>query len=87
MNTPIMTLEEVAVFLHVHVSTVRTIIRDQGLPHFKIGTDYRFHRDAVMLWIGQREKQAQSEQAAQFAREKRLRAFTLVKGSKRETPR
>jgi excisionase family DNA binding protein len=54
MNT-VMTLEEVALYLQVHPSTIYRLLRRHELPAFKLGSDWRFKQDSIDRWISERE--------------------------------
>lgn len=54
MPGPIMTSREVAEYLQVHQSTLYKLIRRRQIPFFKIGSDYRFSREAIQDWIARR---------------------------------
>ena len=54
--SPIMTTPEVAQYLRVHQGTLYKLIRRGQIPAFKIGTDYRFNRDAIEKLITDREE-------------------------------
>ena len=43
----ILTVEEVAEYLRIHPYTVRRLVRAGQLPGFKVGGQWRFHRDEV----------------------------------------
>jgi excisionase family DNA binding protein len=45
-----MTLDEVADYLRVHPSTVYRMAKNQSLPAFKIGSDWRFNRESIDAW-------------------------------------
>jgi excisionase family DNA binding protein len=46
---------EAAVFLGTHVETVRRLARRGDIPSFKVGRDWRFHKEALLRWSeGQR---------------------------------
>jgi len=47
----VMTLEEVAQFLHVHPSTVYRLLRTHKIPAFKMGSDWRFNQESIEQWI------------------------------------
>ena len=47
----VMTVPEVAEYLRVHTSTIYRLIYRRQLPAFKIGSDYRFDRDAIENWM------------------------------------
>jgi excisionase family DNA binding protein len=52
MNTdsPIMTVKEVAAYLHVHASTVYRALKHGRLPAFKIGDSWRFNIEIIDRW-------------------------------------
>jgi excisionase family DNA binding protein len=45
-----MNLREVASYLNVHPSTIYKLLREGGLPGFRIGTDWRFIREQIDKW-------------------------------------
>jgi excisionase family DNA binding protein len=47
----IMTVSEVAEYLRVDKVTIYKLIREHRLPAFKIGSDWRFDKDAVEKWM------------------------------------
>jgi excisionase family DNA binding protein len=52
MNSePIMTTDEVSVYLNLHPLTVRRLARDGEIPATKIGRQWRFKRDLLDRWI------------------------------------
>ena len=50
-NTQVMTIKEVAEYLHVHTATVYKYAQQGKLPAFKIGSDWRFHKEYIDRWI------------------------------------
>jgi excisionase family DNA binding protein len=50
-ESPVMTAKEVAVFLGVHYSTIYRLIKRQGIPCFRLGSDWRFHKTEVVRWL------------------------------------
>ncbi len=62
-----MTTEEVAEFLRVHAFTIYRLIKQQRIPAFKIGSDWRFNRTSIEQWISEREAGFASEQALEPA--------------------
>ncbi|MFA6217138.1 MAG: helix-turn-helix domain-containing protein [Candidatus Omnitrophota bacterium] len=50
-NKPIMTTKEVAEYLNIHPLTVNKYAREGKIPAFKIGTDWRFHKNYIENWI------------------------------------
>jgi excisionase family DNA binding protein len=47
----VMTLDEVAQFLHVHPSTVYRLLKGRSIPAFKVGSDWRFNKESIERWI------------------------------------
>ena len=57
----IMTVAEVAEYLNVHQSTIYKLATKGQVPFFKIGFDYRFHRDAIDKWMTDRTNEVLKE--------------------------
>ena len=51
----VLTLDEVAVFLRVHPSTVYRLLKKRQIPAFKMGSDWRFNQESVERWIREQE--------------------------------
>ena len=47
----IMTAQEVAKYLNIHLLTVHKYAREGKIPAFKIGTDWRFPKKYIEKWI------------------------------------
>jgi excisionase family DNA binding protein len=47
----ILTAEELAQLLRVNRTTIYRLLKNSGLPAFKVGKDWRFQREAVESWI------------------------------------
>jgi excisionase family DNA binding protein len=58
----VMTLDEVAGFLHVHPSTIYRLLKQHSIPAFKMGSDWRFNQESIERWIKQREAADSFEQ-------------------------
>ena len=58
--TEVLTLEEVADFLHVHTSTVYRLLKNRRIPAFKVGSDWRFNQESIEQWV----KKLEAEQPA-----------------------
>ena len=54
---PIMTVDEVAEYLHLHPLTVRRLARDGEIPAFKVGRQWRIKRELLDRWIADRSAQ------------------------------
>ena len=50
-QTQIMTLQEVAKYLGLHVMTVYKLTREGRVPGAKIGGQWRFKRDILEEWL------------------------------------
>lgn len=51
IDTPWLTVEEVAEYLSVSPGTVRNWVSQQYIPHAKRGRVVRFHRDQIDAWL------------------------------------
>ena len=58
--TEVLTLEEVADFLHVHSSTIYRLLKNRRIPAFKVGSDWRFNQNSIEQWV----KKLEAEQPA-----------------------
>jgi excisionase family DNA binding protein len=47
----IMTTTEVAEYLKVHQTTIYKMVAQGQIPFFRVGSDYRFHRDIIDKWM------------------------------------
>jgi excisionase family DNA binding protein len=48
--------QEAAALLRSHVETVRRLARRGAIPAFKVGKDWRFSRESIKRWAGQRSR-------------------------------
>jgi excisionase family DNA binding protein len=44
----VLTVEEICDLLQVHQSTVYKLVRQRKIPSFRVGSDWRFHRDVIV---------------------------------------
>ena len=51
MSPEILTVEQVAQMLHLHVMTVYRLVKEGKLPGFKVGGRWRFERNALESWM------------------------------------
>jgi excisionase family DNA binding protein len=56
--SPIMTIKDVAEYLHIHPSTLYKMIHLGEIPSFKIGSDHRFRRDEIVEWIAKKQERS-----------------------------
>lgn len=50
----VMTLSDVAEYLRCHPSTVYRLLKEKRIPAFRVGTDWRFTREAIDDWMRNR---------------------------------
>jgi excisionase family DNA binding protein len=46
----VLTLEEVAEYLLVHPATIYRLLKEQQIPAFRMGSDWRFNLASIDLW-------------------------------------
>ena len=56
MDTEFLTVEEVAVYLRLPLSTVYKLAQDKKLPGFKVGKHWRFLKEIFQEWIKDQER-------------------------------
>jgi excisionase family DNA binding protein len=54
-ESEVMTLQEVAEYLHCAYSTVHKLIRQRQIPSFKLGGGWRFLKSEIDQWISDRQ--------------------------------
>src|SRR5271156_375518 len=54
-SSQIMTLSEVAEYFQIHRGTLYRLVRKGKIPYFKMGSDYRFDKDAIDKWTVERQ--------------------------------
>ena len=47
----VLTVKEICDLLQVHPSTVYKLVRQGKIPSFRVGNDWRFHRDVIVRWM------------------------------------
>jgi excisionase family DNA binding protein len=47
---PVLTVKEVADYLHVHESTIYRLLKSSQLPAFRVGSDWRFNIETIDRW-------------------------------------
>ena len=51
-----MTVQELAIYLQVHRSTIYRLLGQKKLPAFRVGSDWRFSRKALDQWMKSQER-------------------------------
>jgi len=54
----VLTVRELAGYLRVHQTTVYRLLREQKLPAFRVGSDWRFNREAIERWMIHEQKRS-----------------------------
>lgn len=70
----VLTAEQVAGMLAVHVKTIAKLVARDGLPARRLGREYRFHRDEVLGWLAERAVRPGSHGAKHQATLQRVKA-------------
>jgi excisionase family DNA binding protein len=60
----IITVAEVAKYLSLHPFTIYRMARNGKIPAFRVGEDWRFHRDAIDKWTTGRTSEALKKRSA-----------------------
>jgi len=47
----VLTIDELAVYLKIPKSTLYKLVREGGIPSQKVGKHWRFHKDAIDVWL------------------------------------
>jgi excisionase family DNA binding protein len=58
MGPPVLTVRELAGYFRVHQTTVYRLLREQKLPAFRVGSDWRFNREAIEQWMIHEQKRS-----------------------------
>ena len=53
----VLTIGELSKYLKISRSTLYKLAQEGKLPSQKVGRHWRFHRDAIDRWLGQRREQ------------------------------
>lgn len=71
----IMTIRELSEFLRVHPTTIYRLLRQGRLPGFRVGSNWRFSREAIEKWErGQAPKGSEHTNRGRRGRRKAQRA-------------
>jgi excisionase family DNA binding protein len=55
-ESEVLNASQAAVFLGVHVQTIRRLAKKRQIPCFKVGSDWRFHKDALLSWVKDQQR-------------------------------
>jgi excisionase family DNA binding protein len=51
LTNQVLTVRQLAEYLHCHTSTIYRLLRESGLPGFKLGKSYRFVLADIEDWV------------------------------------
>jgi len=54
----VLTVRELAGYLRIHQGTVYRLLREQKLPAFRVGSDWRFNREEIERWMIEEQKRS-----------------------------
>jgi excisionase family DNA binding protein len=54
----VLTIEEIADYLKVSKSTLYKLAQEGKVPAQKVGRHWRFHRETIDRWLGERENES-----------------------------
>ncbi len=54
----VLTVRELAGYLRIHQGTVYRLLREQKLPAFRVGSDWRFNREEIERWTIEEQKRS-----------------------------
>lgn len=52
----ILNIIEMAKYLHCSVSTIRNMVRNFEIPHFRLGVKIYFRLSAIERWLNEKER-------------------------------
>lgn len=52
----IMNVKELAEYLKCSQSAIRNLVKDNAIPHFRIGVKINFNKEAINEWIKNQER-------------------------------
>ena len=50
-------IKDLSSYLKISVSQIRTMVRENKIPHYRIGNRIFFRQSKINLWIEEKEKQ------------------------------
>ena len=56
MNEPLLTISQLSELLNVKPQTIRSLCRQDKVPHLRLGNRYRFVKQAVLDYLQVKEK-------------------------------
>ena len=59
----VLTIKDVCDLLQVHQATLYKMVKQGKIPAFRIGSDWRFRKDAIMRWMAEKSMHARQVRA------------------------
>ena len=60
----VLTVKDVCNLLQVHPTTLYKMVKQGKIPAFRIGSDWRFRKDAIVRWMAEKSMYAWQVRAA-----------------------
>ena len=54
----VMTIKEIATFLHCSQSNIRNMVKSNEIPHFRLGYRIYFNKNTIETWLHNKEMQS-----------------------------
>lgn len=54
----VMTVNEIALFLHCSTSNIRNMVKANEIPHFRLGYRIYFNKETITQWLRNKEMQS-----------------------------
>ena len=54
----VMTIKEIATFLHCSQSNIRNMVKANEIPHFRLGYRIYFNKNTIETWLHNKEMQS-----------------------------
>jgi excisionase family DNA binding protein len=58
IDSNVLTVKELSKLLRVHSTTIYKLIRQDKIPRFRVGNEWRFRTDVIMRWMAEKSMQA-----------------------------
>jgi excisionase family DNA binding protein len=59
IDSNILTVKELSKLLRVHSTTIYKLIRQDKIPRFRVGNEWRFRTEVIMRWMAEKSSAAQ----------------------------
>jgi len=59
--TDVFNIDELADYLKIPKLTLYKLVREGRIPAQKVGRHWRFHKEAIVRWLGNRKESVESE--------------------------